>query len=221
MKTKLLLLLLPCLFAGAVCKAQFPAPHSFTLSVRYISMDESGVCDGHLVDATNCADFWWEAPDLSETGAQLMGYNIYYYAGEYHEGMEMPFGAEIIAQTTETYLQMIMYHDAGLIWVTAVYSNPEGESKSSNIEVHYGLALAIKGINTQDVSVIYNKQKDGIEIKGVESITSFSIFRLNGSEIPIPVISDFIDTKSMEKGIYIIKITTKNGEIISDKIIIN
>lgn len=134
--------------------------------------------------------------------------------------MGIPFSeAEIIAQTTDTYLKMGI-GIIGAVWVTAVYSDPEGESEPSNIKSNGSLPISVKEVKNRDISLIYNKQRNGIEIKGVENITSFNIFDLEGIEIPISTISGFIGTKNMEKGVYIIKITTKTGEIISDKIII-
>ena len=218
-RVKLLFVL--CLFTGIICQAQFPAPHSFKMSGYYILLDESGWCCGnYVVGPTYCTDFQWEAPDLSETEAQLTGYNIYYYEGQYYEDMEIPFSeAKIIAHTTNTHLQMKL-GIIGIVWITAVYSDPEGESESSNIAVNEKLPLAIKKVDKPQFSLIYNKQRDGIEIKGVENITSFSIFRLDGIEIPIPTMSDFIDTKSMGKGVYIVKRTMKDAKIIVEKLVI-
>jgi len=218
---KKIVLLFSCLLTIVVCQAQFPAPHSFTAVLHYLTLDEDGLCgDEWIFGATNCASFSWEAPDLSETEAQLIGYNIYCYRSEnYYDGMEIPFSeGEIIAQTTYTFLQM-EFEYIGAVWVTAVYSEPKGESEPSNIVGNSDLPTAIKAIKIQDVSFTYNKQKNGIEIKGVENISSFGIFNLTGVEIPIPT-SDFINTKNMEKGVYVIKITTKEGGVISDKIII-
>ena len=227
MKTKLLILLFSCLFTGTICQAQFPAPHSFMISMGYIEWGNMGYCCGQFVSGpTHCGyNLDWVSPDLSETEAQLMGYNIYSYTGDYHEGMEIPFSdAEIIAYTTNTYLNIDGCGiDIGdIVWITAVYSDPEGESKPSNIvdKDNILLATAIKKVEREPFSLAYNNQKNGIEIKGMENIAFFSIFRLDGIGISIPAISDFIDTKDMGKGVYIIKITTKDGGIISDKIII-
>ena len=212
-----------CVFVSAICKAQFPAPQSFIMGGGYIPMDESGPCGEEIVYGPGyCTYFSWEAPDLSETEAQLTGYNVYFCEIEYYsEGMEIPFSeAKIIAQTTNTYIQKGI-GIIGVVWVTAVYSDPNGESEPSNIEYNTALPTAINEVKSQDVSFYYNKQRNGIEIKGIEDVAYLSIFHLTGIEISIPAISDFIDTKNIEKGIYIINITTKNRKIISDKIIIN
>jgi len=225
MKTKLLILLLSCLLVNTLCQAQFPAPRSFTMRMEYILIGDLGhCCERTVAGPTYCTTFMWEAPDLSETETQLMGYNIYQYYNPswiYYDGMEIPFSEGVIfAQTTEPYLQMEI-GSIGAMWVTAVYSNPEGESELSNIVVNDALPISVKEIKAQNVFLTYNKQKGGIEIECVENITSFSIFCLNGIKILLPEISDFIDTKNLEKGVYIIKITTKDGGVVSDKITIN
>ena len=219
MKTKILLLLLQILFTSFICYAQFPAPRSLATNLEYIELGDWGYCCGNVVvGPVYCTDFNWDAPG-SDTEATLKGYNVYGYFGDYKDGMEIPFHEiSIIAQTTDTYLQMEF--GSGVVWVTAVYSDPEGESEPSNIVVSGDLPLDIKEVKIHNIFFTYNKQKNGIEIKGIENIASFRIFRLDGIEIPISDTSDFINTNSMEKGVYIIKIVTKYGGEISDKIII-
>ena len=209
-----------------ICHAQFPAPHSFWVPFsRYILLDDWGICGEKEVDGpTYCTSFQWEAPDLSETEAQLTGYNIYqYYSDEGYIEMEIPFSeAKIIAQTTDTYLQM-EGTDRGITWVTAVYSDPEGESAPSNILFNFDpLPIAIKKVERQSFSLTHNKQKNGIEVNGIENIVSLSILRLDGTAI-IPVSTSdfhFIDTKNIEKGVYIVKITTKDAKAITEKMVI-
>ena len=219
MKTKILLLL--CLLVSAVCMAQFPAPSNFSIQTSYIHLDDSGFCvDKYVMGPTYCTYFQWDAPDLSGTEAQLTGYNIYYYSGDYHEGMEIPFSqAEILAQTTYTNLQMEI-GILGAVWVTAVYSDPAGESEPSNITGNDDLPITVKKVETPDISIVYNKQGNNIEISGIENIASLNIYSLTGLVIPIQVTSNFIDAKNMKKGVYIVKITTKDTKIVMKKIII-
>jgi len=219
MKAKILLLL--CLITSAVCMAQFPAPSNFSIQIAYLHIGDSGFCgDKYVIGPTYCTYFQWDAPDLSGTEAQLKGYNIYYYSGNYYDGMEIPFSdAEIIAQTTDTHLQMEI-GIIGAVWVTAVYSDPVGESEPSNITGNNNLPITIKKVDTPDISFVYDKQRNDIEISGIENISSFNIYSLAGLVIPIQVTSDFIDTKNMKKGVYIVKVTTKDAKIIMKKIII-
>jgi len=223
MKTQKLTILLFCL-TTMICQAQFPAPHSLMMFGKYIMIGDSGYCCGkEVMGATYCTDFQWETPDVSETEAQLTGYNIYYYNNYgYYNGMEIPFSeATRIAQTANTYFQMEI-GIIGAVWVTAVYSNPEGESEPSNIVDNGDLPIAIKKVEKQPFTLTYNEQKNGIEIKDIENISSLRIFRLDGTEIMSVSSSDFhfIDTKGIEKGVYIVKITTKDAKLITEKIII-
>jgi hypothetical protein len=222
MKTKLLLL--SCLFVSITCRAQYPAPLNFQMSYRYILLDESGPCCGLLVTGpTYCTDFQWEAPGLSGTEAKLTGYNIYYYETmEPYAGMDIPASeVRLIAQTTNTYLQMEI-GILGIVWVTAVYSDPEGESQSSNYEINAGLPTSIQEVEKPDISIVYNKRKDNIEILGINDITSVRIVRTDGTIIRSVSSSDLykIDTKGIEKGIYIIDVTTKDAGSITRKITI-
>ena len=193
----------------------YPAPLNFRMSYKYILLDDSGYCCGETVfGPTYCTDFQWEPPNLSETEAQLTGYNVYYESMFFSE-------TEILACTADTYVQREV-GIIGSVWVTAVYSNPEGESAPSNIQTNFALPTGVKEVENQPFSLTYNKQKNRIEIEGIENIMDFRIFRLDGTAIVIPSASDFhfIDTKGIEKGVYIIKIITKEAKVISEKIII-
>jgi len=222
---KIKLLVVLCFFIHNISQAQFPAPHSFKMSYRYFQLDGPGdICCGKWVfGPTYCTDFWWEAPDLSETDAQLTGYNIYCYpTWIYYPGMEIPFSeAEIVTHTTYPYMQMEI-GIIGVVWVTAVYSDPDGESDPSNIQYNTDLPIAIQKVDQQPFSLTCNKQKNGIEINGLENITSLRIFRLDGTEIAPGSASDFrfIDTKDLAKGVYVVRITTGEGGVVSEKIVI-
>jgi hypothetical protein len=108
----------------------------------------------------------------------------------------------------------------GVVWVTAVYSDPEGESLPSNFAVNAGLPIGTKEVKRPDLSVVYNKHKDLIEISGVEDIASVRIFRIDGTIIKSVASSDlhYVNTKGIEKGIYIINIITKDTGCITEKI---
>jgi hypothetical protein len=194
------------------------------MSYKYIYLDDMGYCCGEFVwSPTYCTNFQWEMPDLSGTEAKLIGYNIYYYVTPYYyNGMEIPDAeVNLIAQTTNTYWEEeigIM----GVVWVTAVYSDPEGESQPSNFVVNGELPTSIQQVGRQDLSIIYNKHRNNIEILGIKDITSVSIVRIDGIIIRSVFSSDFhsVDTKGIEKGIYMIHITIKDAESIRGKIMI-
>ena len=197
---------------------QFPVPQNFKMSLHYISLGDWGVCEGEaVVGPYHCTTFQWNEPDLSETESQLVGYNIYNYETE-EELTEIPFSeGNIIVQTVEIGLEMGSGF-MGYTWVTAVYSEPDGESAPSNVEFAR-LPLGINKNETKTHSIVYNSQMKTIEIIGVENIASINVFGIDGRLITASELNN-IDVKYLTNGVYIIKVTTKTGKIISDKLII-
>jgi hypothetical protein len=197
---------------------QFPSPQNFQMSLNYIMLGDWGHCAGEAVNGPyHCTTFQWNEPDLSETESQLVGYRIYHYESM-EELTEVPFSeGQIITQTVGIGLEI----GSGFMsytWVTAVYSEPDGESEPSNVE----FARLPLGINKNEIkthSIIYNSQIKTIEIRGIENIYSINIFGIDGKLITASELNN-INVKYLTTGVYIIKITTKTGEIISDKLII-
>ena len=110
-----------------------------------------------------------------------------------------------------------------MLWVTAVYDDPQGESQPSNFEVNTELPISgIQAIKNPAFPIVYNKHKNGIEIFGIDDITSIRIFRIDGTIIKSvsSLNLHYVDTKGIKKGIYIINITTKGGKNITEKIVI-
>ena len=218
----ILLLFAFCIFsAGAQTNnVQFPVPQNFHMSLNYISLGDWGVCEGEaVVGPYHCTTFQWNEPDLSETESQLVGYNIYNYE-TMEELTEIPFSeGKIIVQTVSTNLT-VGSGFVGYTWVTAVYSNPDGESAPSNVDENLdGLPLGIKNNEIKTHSIVYNSQMKTIEIIGVENIASINVFGIDGRLITASELNN-IDVKYLPNGVYIIKVTTKTGKIISDKLII-
>jgi len=210
-----------CIFsAGAQNEnVQFPVPQNFQMSLHYIMLGDWGVCEGEaVVGPYFCTTFQWNEPDLSETESQLVGYNIYYYE-TMEELTEIPFSeGNIIVQTVSTNLT-VGNGFVGYTWVTAVYSEPDGESAPSNVAKNFDLPLGIKNNEIKTHSIVYNSQMKTIEIIGVENIASINVFGIDGRLISASELNS-IDVKYLPNGVYIIKVTTKTGKIISDKLII-
>jgi hypothetical protein len=133
---------------------------------------------------------------------------------------EVPFSeGQIITQTVGIGLEMGSGF-MGYTWVTAVYSEPDGESDPSNVEINLdGLPLGINKNEIKTHSIVYNNQMKTIEVIGIENITSIDIFGIDGRLITSSKLNN-IDVKYLTNGVYIIKVTTKTGIIISDKLII-
>ncbi|MCL2073545.1 MAG: T9SS type A sorting domain-containing protein [Marinilabiliaceae bacterium] len=204
-------------------KIQFPAPQNFEMTYTYYKWDEWGMCAGDVVyGPTYCSTFQWEVPYLTETSAQLTGYNLYYYYTDvYYEGMEIPIdNVVLVAHTTNNYLQMEV-GIIGLLWVTAVYTEPEGESVHSNYEFNDDLPISIDKSEIPSYSIVYNQQERAVEIFGIENIKSIAIYGLDGILLnSIDDCNNIIEMKNISQGVYIIKITTETGNIISDKIVV-
>jgi hypothetical protein len=186
-------------------EAQFPAPHNFSMGFHYIYIGDIGYCNGQFMSGpAYCWELQWDTPDLSLTEAQLEGYNVYYYCTEnYIEGMEIPSSeVDLLGHTTDIYLQGELGIGRGIVWVTAVYSNPEGESEPSNIRFDNGVRpIAIQEIKSQDIS--------SVDIINLDGITIQSFSTVNFSEK---------DIVALKQGIYIVRITT-NNKVLLKKII--
>jgi hypothetical protein len=204
----------------AQSNVQFPSPQNFQMRLNYIMLDDWGFCAGEPVNGPyHCTNFEWEEPNLSETESQLIGYRIYNYPSM-DELTEIPFNeGQIIAQTVSIGLEMGSGF-VGYTWITALYSEPDGESAPSNVEINLdGLPLAINKNEIKTHSIVYNNQMKTIEIIGIENITSIDILGIDGRFITASELNN-IDVKYLTNGIYIIKITTETGKIISDKLMI-
>jgi hypothetical protein len=199
---------------------QFPSPQNFQWSYKYISWDDWGFCAGEPVTGpSHCTTFGWKEPNLSETESQLIGYRIYNYHSM-EELTEIPFNeGQTIAETASIGFETGGAF-VGYTWVTALYSEPDGESEPSNVEINFdGPALVINKNEMKTHSIVYNNQMKTIEIIGIENITSIDIFGIDGRFITASELNN-IDVRYLTNGIYIIKITTDTGKIISDKLII-
>ena len=200
---------------------KFPSPQNFQMRLNYIMLGDWSVCAEEPVSGPYyCTNFRWEEPNLSETESQLIGYRIYNYPSM-EELTEIPFSeGQIITQTVNNSLEMGCGLE-GYTWVTALYSEPDGESAPSNVEINLlGLPIGINENETKTHSIVYNNQMKTIEIIGIENSTSIDIFSIDGRFITANELNN-IDVKYLTNGIYIIKITTETGKIISDKLIIN
>ena len=203
----------------AQSNVQFPSPENFQVHLNYIMLDDWGVCAGEPVNGPYyCTNFSWEEPNLSETESQLIGYRIYNYPSM-EQLIEIPFSeGQVIAQPISIGLE-IGCGFMGYTWVTALYSEPDGESAPSNVE-YTELPLVINNNEMKTHSIVYNNQMKTIEIMGIENITSIELFGIDGRFITASKLNN-IDVGHFTNGIYIIKITTEAGKIISDKLIIN
>lgn len=197
--------------------AQFPVPTNFQFNYTYIMIEQSGFCEGQVVAGpTYCTYFSWIKPDTIGNTTQLEFYRIYY---------KMYLGQDttliIIAEVNETFHEM-QIGIMGEIWVTAVYSNPEGESEPSNTIINYDLPISIEEQNyTNQFQIIYDREKHSLNFSSVESDITIRIYDLNGRCIISTVYNEnSIQFESLKQGIYILEAEFKNGKMLRKKILI-
>ena len=149
-------LLVSLVMLSATVFAQFPPPQNFVYSYSYISLDDYGMCAGEMLEGpAYCSYFSWDEPDTTGTSASLDYYNIYITDLDYED--------EIIIATTEISHEVEM-GIIGHIWVTAVYSNPNGESEPSNIETNTDLPISLDEIKVPESDLVYyNRETQLIE----------------------------------------------------------
>lgn len=199
------------LFAG-LCSgiyAQFPAPTSFQFSYDYILLGESGMCDDvQITGPAYCSRFNWSAPDTSQTDATLEYYWIYL------DDFQFQSVTDTFYTRTGGYI--------GKFYVTAVYSNPEGESDSSNNVYNYDLPIAVKEIQTGgNYGVMYDRVNNQLVIKDSENIKSVRIFDILGHEIyNSTAVPPAIEIGDIGSGLLLIETITTDNRIKRQKILI-
>jgi hypothetical protein len=188
---------------------QFPPPVSFQFSYEYIMIDEWGVCkDSTIYGPAYCSHFTWSPPDTSQTGARLEYYRIYQDA----------FPLVSVADT--------FYHTVGgfigRLYVTAVYSNPEGESDSSNVV--YSEALPIfYGFRTgrDRTSIYYQKQGKMLVVPGHRDLVSLRLYDIMGREIrSFTPVGSPLSVPGLRPGLYLIRTEAGNGRVRVQKVLV-
>ena len=193
---------------------QFPEPTNFDFSYEYIMIYESGYCAGQWVyGPTYCSHFTWTAPDTNSTNSTLEYYNLYYYS----------YGTQdttILTTTTDSYFDMeigIM----GEIWVTAVYSYPDGESEPSNIIINEDLPISVEENHLKnELNILYDIKSQKITIVNGKDISKINIYNSQGKLVKSEKrANERININHLQKGLYIIEILLENQEAKRLKII--
>jgi len=211
MKTKIVTLLL---LISVTVIAQFPAPHDFQFGYSYIEMGNWGVCNGKGVNGpTYCSSFAWGIPDTTSTTARLSKYKIYYknYGGK-------PY---VIDSTTNNYYSGEM-GIIGFVWVTAVYTNPVGESAASNIIENNSLPIRVKDLSeSEKIKFRVDAQNRNLILDAESAIKTLKVVNSQGRtvlEFVNP--TQYISVKDIARGVYIILINDMEGKIYHNKIIL-
>ncbi len=217
MKAKYLLTIIALLTAFTV-KAQFPAPTDFQFSYNYFMIGDGGYCDNSfLIGPAYCSHFSWIAPDTSITNATLSYYKVHYTS-------DTTFGFpnfDTVFITTQNSLS-VPIGIIGWVWVTAVYSNPDGESVSSNVEYNFNLPIGIPDNEIVNKSqVIFDHSTYKLSVINSNTILRLRIVNSIGicSKEFNKVGSEYF-LNDLKKGMYIIEVQQKDHTSYFKKIIV-
>ncbi len=194
--------------------AQFPVPTNFDFSYDYIMIEESGYCAGSsILGPTYCSHFSWDTPDTNSTSTNLEYYNLYYH--NYDEN-----DTTILASVSETSIYMEI-GIIGEVWVTAVYSNPYGESEPSNNLLNEALPdLVNDKIVSKDLKIFYNSEQQDIYLNSSTIISQIKVYNIQGELVKTQRSGcNKINVQHLSKGTYIIEVQLANQKIIQEKII--
>lgn len=209
----LILMLLPSLTAFA----QFPSPANFSFSYSYIMIDQGWYCEGNWVTGpAYCSDFSWDTPDTSSTEASLEHYNLYYYQ-YYPNGMSDT--TIILTSTSDTFVEL-QVGILGEIWVTAVYSNPDGESEPSNVVINETLPISVEEHPKANDQILYESSRHELLFKSKADVSRVNIFDIQGKRIWSEALNkDRISIDHFPGGVYIVEVMLGNQEVIRKKIV--
>ena len=200
------------LFMSLSIFAQFPAPTNFSLQGKYILLGE---CDDCLImhllcGPTYCTLFSWQPPTETTT-ATFDHYNIY---GKYDN--------QIVFTATETTTShWVQIPPQGDFWVTAVYTNPDGESLPSNISIGWGaLPTSNSQVLSKNENMTLSIREQTLMINTNKTIIKTNLIDSNGRIIKcIQNSSKSINISNLPKGFYIVEVYCENTDILRQKII--
>jgi len=195
--------------------AQFPAPVNFQFSYDYILINDWGNCNGKSVwGPTYCSYFEWEMPDITSTTSQLTKYKIY-YKSTYDDHISIIDSTSNNSYTGEIGIM-------GSVWVTAVYTNPNGESLASNVIQNGSLPVKVEEVNdAKKINLQVDRQNKTLIIDTECLIRSIQVINSQGKQVlgyenPARNIS----LKDITRGVYLLEIKDNEGKIYHDKIIL-
>lgn len=192
--------------------SQFPAPQSLVGSLTYIEIDQWGYCDGATIFGPDyCTRLVWSPPDTSTTAARLASYNIYLL-------WEGATDTALIASVSDTTFED-SFGFIGSVWITASYSDPDGESAPSNIVKNDALPIGIKERNSSEI-IQYNSVNRCVSIKTEQTPFTARIIDINGITVYTTNNNEKIDLSGLPDGLYIIDVSFNATTRYSKKIIL-
>ena len=215
MKTLILSLLLMMVIHQSY--SQLPTPTNLKYTCTYIPMDEWNVCNDEAVwGPTYCSTLSWTYPDTSITHFIVDHFNVYNCPDEDFDNV-CDNEATVVKTTKDTLIHG-EFALTGLIWVTAIYVNPE--SKPSNIIENIDLPIGLIGVELPEgMTISYDQQNQKIHITGQQEIESIKIFDLKGALIKEIKNSNLMLVADLRPGTYIVVAEDSSCNTISQSII--
>jgi len=216
MKKKFYLLILSVFSFTAF--GQFPVPLNFNFSYDYIMIGDAGYCgSNYLIGPAYCSHFSWNMPDTTLTSSSLL-----YYKVHYRSGTLVWNSIDTTYNTTDTALDLEL-GVIGWVWVSAVYSNPDGESDSSNVAYNNTLPIDINEMSpNNDNSIVYLQNKKSLIVEDYLRVREIKIFDLTGKCVKsLGCIQREFSVADLKANIYLIEVYEENSKKNSRKILIN
>lgn len=194
--------------------AQFPAPTNFTLDGKYVLMGNCEFClsSTTICGPSSCSTYSWQAPSGTTT-ATLDHYVI--YGKDYSNNIT--FNKTVTGATS-------YWSNTGIVgnfYVTAVYTNPAGESLPSNIVVGWpGYPTENRLVQSAKENIILNYSEQILTINTEKTIIKINLISSNGRVLKcIQSPSKTNNISALPKGFYIVEIYCENTDVQRQKII--
>jgi len=191
---------------------QFPAPTNFTYRLAYTNQRPCYNCCSLPENGTYCSNFLWNAPDTTSIISTLSHYNIYY----------RPVGTQssTVIATSTVLSKSFYFGPTGDMWITAVYSNPSGESNPSNICTNLGLPIEVPIVKQTDkIKIQFDNAVQVLRLQSTISLTKLNLINTDGKTIKE---FDNPDTElkltELPRGFYVVEIYTSENEVFRQKI---
>lgn len=195
-------LLIPVILAPLFVAGQFPAPTNFEFSYTYFTIDGGGYCEGQYFSGPGyCSYFQWNAPDALPQNKQLLHYNLYFKGGP----MWGDTSTVCFASTTETYYE-IHQGFIGWMWVTAVYSDPAGESVASDTAFNADLPIGIsQAAEKTPAKVWYDAGGQRIRFTNPAGTGTVYLYDCTGQMVRSVSAGNEMMTGDLPRGVYLVK----------------
>jgi hypothetical protein len=192
----------------------FPKPGYFGFGYTYIMLGQSDFCEpGKTVyGPAYCSYFEWTTPDTSSLSAQLDHYNLYYH--DSHGDT-----TTLLASLKDTSCYIVI-GIMGNVWVTAVYTNPTGESMISRMIQNSDLPIAVEELrHATKPTLFYDDTSQSIFLENNHNPSLVRIFDKYGRLVKKVSNSDVIDVSGLRHGLYIIVVQVGETIVLRQKIV--